>query len=892
MVKVVFSVPIFNSLNIKCILVHLILFFSTYPVAYAFNNCKVNNTQIVLENDLNWADSSIQKLWPDYSFYTSLLCTDFIDTSHIELTIENCDNAVSICINESIGDILTYDITDNGQVYLGGLSPCNFDTSFAYTYLSIPGSGLSGPYLVDAWNVDGIIYTGLVANMEELTDSMNLWDTEGNWTHDLLTASIRGGSTTTNYGGININQVSTGESATIFMTTSLNPNGSQITLDTGYHELIFTEPVEQCEDTLIIVINCIPCGELYSGSTNYELDNCNDNQAVCFEIPTNDYAEYIVSIDGLVYNGSVNACSTDSFYRYDYSTIPGGGVLGPYLLQNWTINNTTYLGGFNTIEDLVDSMNVWDVGASWEIDNLLQIITGGVNENAYSNIEVTQILSNSSGTAFIEKIASDSSLEMELDTGFHEIVFYNTSNQCTDSFEIDIHCIPCFEYLEGGLFSESSSHCDSMTVVCLPVPFSEINDYTFTANGNVYTNGFESCAISNTEIELDTGTYLIYLTQNITGCLDSAIINIVCTPPVVCSDFINPSVVNIQIDTCDIEANLCLEIPFDEISDYTIMDNNIPFTGTIDECNFGTSLLLSIGSHELIFTHELTGCADTLSSLVACIQPDFIDVSVIVMEADFICLDTADLQGEIVSINNFCEDNTGELALVNIDTLTYCLDIEGIEVGTEQFCFEICDNFGFCDTTYVNIEILSGVNSEPNVAPIAIDDYVETQEGISLPIDVLSNDTINGIVNSLEIISFPENGTIRIRADHVIEYVPDADFCSLTMSDSLSYFLCNEVDCDIATVYIEVACENNIIHNGFSPNGDGMNDFFVINTTYNRNNSLSVFNRWGGRVFFEKGYQNTWGGTWRGVDLPDGTYFYHFEEGNGRTASGYVLIQR
>ena len=65
---------------------------------------------------------------------------------------------------------------------------------------------------------------------------------------------------------------------------------------------------------------------------------------------------------------------------------------------------------------------------------------------------------------------------------------------------------------------------------------------------------------------------------------------------------------------------------------------------------------------------------------------------------------------------------------------------------------------------------------------------------------------------------------------------------------------------------------------------DGVNDF--------PSNSLSVFTRWGTRVFYEEGYGNDWKGNWEGERLPQGTYFYVFEDGEGETFSGYVQINR
>ncbi|RMF28782.1 MAG: hypothetical protein D6765_05530, partial [Bacteroidetes bacterium] len=39
-------------------------------------------------------------------------------------------------------------------------------------------------------------------------------------------------------------------------------------------------------------------------------------------------------------------------------------------------------------------------------------------------------------------------------------------------------------------------------------------------------------------------------------------------------------------------------------------------------------------------------------------------------------------------------------------------------------------------------------------------------------------------------------------------------------------------------------------------------------------------------------YRNTWTGTYRGADLPDGTYFYLLELEDGRTFSGFVELRR
>ncbi len=86
----------------------------------------------------------------------------------------------------------------------------------------------------------------------------------------------------------------------------------------------------------------------------------------------------------------------------------------------------------------------------------------------------------------------------------------------------------------------------------------------------------------------------------------------------------------------------------------------------------------------------------------------------------------------------------------------------------------------------------------------------------------------------------------------------------------------------------------------FTPNGDGVNDLFTIKNLYKYpNNKLTVFNRWGNKVYEESPYQNNWngfnhfGGLMSGNELPVGTYFYILNLGDGsKIKKGYVYLNR
>ena len=85
------------------------------------------------------------------------------------------------------------------------------------------------------------------------------------------------------------------------------------------------------------------------------------------------------------------------------------------------------------------------------------------------------------------------------------------------------------------------------------------------------------------------------------------------------------------------------------------------------------------------------------------------------------------------------------------------------------------------------------------------------------------------------------------------------------------------------------------IPEGFSPNGDGVNDLFRVPCLPGFDGGrLEVLNRWGTRVFAADDYRAEWGGrSDAAADLPDGTYFYVVSPAaGGEPVSGWVHLRR
>ena len=473
-------------------------------------------------------------------------------------------------------------------------------------------------------------------------------------------------------------------------------------------------------DTTIIVINVgspAPCpGEIFMETDTATVisSNCTIGGDLCVDIPFMEINDYTITDNGYIYTIATHGCAADSLVSYSTFTFPSGGNIGPYQLESWQVNNEDYQLLFENIQELVDSMNVWDSNANWSYNPNDAIISGGNRANIYGQLNVRQLVTNAFTTTF---------------------------------------------------------------------------------------------------------------------------------------------------------ANI-VQVPT------------------------GSNLNLTEGFHELVFQHNRTNCIDTLWANVYCVTPDYVTDTLDINQTEGYCLDLNELVGDVTSITNYCATTSGEAVIFEIDNATACITITSFQEGTEEACIVVCDDLGICDTTHFLITVTEDItNITP---PVAIGDTSTTTRNTAVDIAQLVNDTINGRLDTIILITQPQNGVVGINEDQTIKYTPKTDYCDPDNPDVFSYIICNQAGCDSTEVLVTVHCNELIVYNGFSPNNDGINDFFTIEGIEAfPNNRLLVFNRWGNEVYNMQGYLNDWDGTWNNNKLlPDGTYFYVLEDGEGKRYSGYIQIHR
>jgi hypothetical protein len=117
--------------------------------------------------------------------------------------------------------------------------------------------------------------------------------------------------------------------------------------------------------------------------------------------------------------------------------------------------------------------------------------------------------------------------------------------------------------------------------------------------------------------------------------------------------------------------------------------------------------------------------------------------------------------------------------------------------GTDQFTYRITNQNGTSNVATVTITV-----PRTAILPLTVNDAATTPQDIPVTISVLSNDQINGTLQSVILVSPPSNGTVILNASNQFVYTPNAGF---TGTDQFTYRITNQDGTsNVATVTIFV----------------------------------------------------------------------------------------
>lgn len=176
--------------------------------------------------------------------------------------------------------------------------------------------------------------------------------------------------------------------------------------------------------------------------------------------------------------------------------------------------------------------------------------------------------------------------------------------------------------------------------------------------------------------------------------------------------------------------------------------------------------------------------------------------------------------------------------------------------------------------------------SDVNACQVTSQPYTVSQEVPALPTPRYDNLTIPRFTDArLRVDNFRSGLTYQLidaSTGSLIEENSTGNFVLLKVPQDRELIVktvsgpCSSAEARIMIKVLDVTQLD--IPNVFSPNGDGVNDFFHIKVTgYFKLDVLRIFNRWGQPVFDTRDIGREWDGRQQGKPLPVGTYYWTIE---------------
>ena len=396
-----------------------------------------------------------------------------------------------------------------------------------------------------------------------------------------------------------------------------------------------------------------------------------------------------------------------------------------------------------------------------------------------------------------------------------------------------------------------------------------------------------------TEMRFSAGLHRVTFRQFNTGCIDTLHVRVGCVscPPVHTYSPNTQEIIRWDTKNCKTDTIFCTTIPNSDRSRYVFKDNGRPFLN-FTTCGTFVGLQLDTGYHALTISDAPAICQYKVNFLLQCPVETPVQTSSIALregETKTICVDTSKLGGPIATFAGVCPGQATGNVGVTLDNKQKCVVLTGLDLGKDTLCIRLCNQQGACaEYRY----FLSVVAKEDSL--YAAPDFFYTSKNKPIAGALLANDFF-GAFPAVSLDNQPQHGQLLFNAaSGGITYTPDPNYCGL---DTFRYRLQSAGGSTVsAMVSIRVICDKILIFNGISPNGDGDNDVWHLpGIDQFPRNKVSVFNRWGNLVLKAEPYSNQtpWNGQWDGKDLPDGTYYYLIDLGDGsEPLSGYMQIRR
>lgn len=380
-----------------------------------------------------------------------------------------------------------------------------------------------------------------------------------------------------------------------------------------------------------------------------------------------------------------------------------------------------------------------------------------------------------------------------------------------------------------------------------------------TGNGLEYSLNGTTWQTGTTFSGLYPGSYPARVRNTASGCVSNTVLLVVNAPPVppatpVASVTAQPG--------CTIPSGtIVITSPTGSLLDYSVDGVNfqagLSFTG------------LAPGTYRVVARHNTSGCISNTLTLVVNPVPQ------------------AGAPPQVVSPLDYCQFQSGILPLTaNGSNLLWYNSATGgtgstqapvpdVRVpGTKTF-YVTQTPAAACESP--RAEMLVNVSAVPVISIASPVVTIQAGQSVVLPA------TISG--QGVSIRWTPATGLSNPFTEKPVASPQQTTTYTVVAGTSQS---CSASDTIRVVVFRDV-----IVSNAFSPNGDGINDKWVVKYLEDYPNAqVEIFDRYGQPVYRSKNNVLPWDGTRNGQQVPSGTYYYIIKTGTGKVLNGSVTVLR
>ena len=203
-----------------------------------------------------------------------------------------------------------------------------------------------------------------------------------------------------------------------------------------------------------------------------------------------------------------------------------------------------------------------------------------------------------------------------------------------------------------------------------------------------------------------------------------------------------------------------------------------------------------------------------------------------------------------------------------------------------------------CESERASIELIV---IDPTETINTNDDLVEiSPETTEDTFNVITNDDFTfGEGVTINTLSQPNFGTLEVGPAGSYTYTAGPDLITM---DQFVYEVCSGcspvINCSSSIVTIEVVDTTCRVPTLITPNGDGKNELLIVGCLEREEfptSEIIIYNQWGDEIYTQSPYGNGvyWDGTYKGEDVPDGTYFFLFRlSSSDEFEKGYITVFR